>query len=136
LLRRLAGTGIAEELSMVRLSLLAVLLLGGCGSVAGPIIDDLEMPQAAQVGADGFYSVEGLLSFHDESGALSKIRIRVPSVGQSFDFDASSGLSRGTLPLVVKFSSASPKGPMEYDVSLVDAAGSSSSARAAFVTLQ
>jgi hypothetical protein len=116
--------------------LLALVLCAGCGSATGPVIDDLQMPGTAQVGADGFYSVEGLISFHDDVGAVNKIRIRVPQVGQTYDFDASGGLQRGTLPLVVKFSSVSPRGQMQYEVSLVDTAGSSSAAHPTFVTLQ
>jgi len=110
--------------------------LAGCASTASPVIDDLQMPGTAQVGADGYYSVEGLISFHDDVGAVSKIRIRVPLVGQTYEFDAAGGLARGTLPLVVKFSSASPKGIMEYDVSLVDVMGTASPPHSTFVTLQ
>jgi len=120
----------------MRQLLLTALLAAGCGNATGPVIDDLQMPATSQVGADGFYSVEGLISFHDDVGAVNKIRIHVPVVGQTYDFDAQGGLNRGTLPLVVKFSSASPKGFMQYDVSLVDAAGSSSAARNATVQLQ
>jgi hypothetical protein len=124
----------------MRQLLLIALLAAGCGNATGPVIDDLQMPATSQVGADGFYSVEGLISFHDDAsasgGSVNKIRIHVASVGQTYDFDAQGGLNRGTLPLVVKFSSASPKGYMQYDVSLVDAAGSSSAARNATVQLQ
>jgi hypothetical protein len=120
----------------VRLLVLC-LLCAGCGSApSGPVIDDLSMPGAVSVGADGYYSVEGLLSFHDESAALGKIRIGVPAVGQTWDFDALGNLTRGTLPLVIKFAGSSPKGPIEYDVSLVDAATYVSMPRAAFVTLK
>src|SRR4051794_31288353 len=104
--------------ALMRPWLLATVLFAGCGSAVGPVIDDLQMPPNAQVGADGFYSVEGLISFHDEVGAVNKIRIGVPAVGQTYDFDASGGLQRGTLPLVVKFSSQSLKGQMQYEVSL------------------
>jgi hypothetical protein len=119
---------------MVRL-LPVLLLLVGCGG-AGPVIDDLQMPDTARVAADGYYSVEGLLSFHDDSGVVNKIRIFVPLVSQTYEFDATGGLVRGTLPLVVKFASASPRGAMAYDVSLVDAAGNASPARSASVKLQ
>src|SRR5438270_6062339 len=106
--------------ALMRPWLLAIVLCAGCGSAVGPVIDDLQMPGSAQLGADGFYSVEGLISFHDEIGIVNKIRIRVPQVGQTgqtYDFDASGGLQRGTLPLVVKFSSQSPNGQMQYEVS-------------------
>jgi len=110
-----------------------MILLAGCGG--GPVIDDLQMPQAATIGADGYYSVEGLLSFHDDEALVNKIRIYVALANQTYEFDAA-GLQRGTLPLVVKFSSLSPKGPMSYDVSLVNASGTASTPRAASVFLQ
>ncbi len=122
------------------LAVLAGLALTGCGAPAGPVIDDLEMPDSAHLGTDGFYRVEGLLSFHDDAGAVNKIRILVPAPNsanvQTYEFDASPGLSHGTLPLVVKFSSLSPRGPLSYEVSLVDLAGSSSTPRPASVVLQ
>jgi hypothetical protein len=112
-----------------------LVLVAGCAGGA-PIIDDLQMPQASTVGTDGYYSVEGLLSFHDDDGVVNKIRILIPAVNQTYEFDAAGGLQRGTLPLVVKFSSLSPRGPMAYDVSLVNAAGTASVPRAASVFLQ
>src|SRR5689334_17225624 len=121
---------------MVRpLTLIVLLAAAACGG-SGPVIDDLQMPETAHSAADGYYSVEGLLSFHDDSGIVNKIRIFIPAVGQTYEFDAAGSLSHGTLPLVVKFSTQSPRGSMEYDVSLVDAGGQASTPRPAFVNLQ
>jgi hypothetical protein len=109
--------------------LLGVLLLAACTGVpsAPPVIDDLQMPQSATIGAGGFYEISGLASFHDEDNQLDKVRIHVPLVSTTYEYGEKEGiprgLNRGTLQLVIKFSAASPKGQMEYRVSVVDTTG-------------
>ncbi len=106
--------------------LLAILCLAaGCtaSTPKPPVLDDLQMPQSATVGASGFYEVSGLLSFHDDDDYVAKIRIRVPLVATTYEYDAPPFQFKGTFALTIKFASTSPKGPVEYDVSLVDTAG-------------
>jgi hypothetical protein len=112
-----------------------VLLLAACSS-GGPVIDDLQMPATAGQGADGLYHVRGLITFHDPLGVVNKIRISIPAVQGTYEFTAGDGgLSRGTLPIEVDFSSLTPKGAIDYDVSLVDAGGMAGDARKLSVTL-
>jgi hypothetical protein len=123
----------------MRLSVvLGSLLLAACTGVpqTPPVIDDLQMPQSATLAASGFYELSGLASFHDEDDFLAKIRIHVPLVSTTYEYDAPKDLRRGTLQLVIKFSSASPKGPMEYRVSLVDTSGLESDPITRTVNLQ
>jgi hypothetical protein len=93
------------------------------------------MPQTATVGSDGFYTLTGSISFHDDGDAVTKLKIVVPSAGNAtFEYDVPSGQT--TYALIVKVSSAAPKGPIEYDVSLVDAGGAESAPSKQTVTLQ
>jgi hypothetical protein len=108
----------------------------GCGSGAAPIIDRLDMPQTAQVGADGYYDLDGQITFHDDDDAVRTLRIGVPLTGSSFDFNVPQPLARGTVPLELRFDPRTPKGPLEYDVSLVDGAGHGSAVHSETVTLQ
>ena len=118
-------------------ALLAALLLAACEAAGtGPVIDDLQMPASAAVGADGFYTLEGVISFHDDVGLVDKIRIYIPLVAQTYEFSASAGLARGSAPLEVKFSGATPRGAIAYDVSLVDAAGAVSEPRQLSIELR
>jgi hypothetical protein len=112
-------------------------MLAGCSSVAtAPVIDDLQMPSTATVGSDGYFDVNGTISFHDDSGVVNKIRIYIPAVLQTYEFAAEAGASRATVALQVKFAAATPKGAIEYDVSLLDATGVPSEARKQTVILQ
>jgi len=121
----------------MRLLLPLLALLGACtGSTRGPVIDDLQMPQAATLAPSGFFEVAGLASFHDDEDPLAKIRIKVPLVGMSYDYDAPPGLFRGTLQLTVRFAASSPRGPVAYEVSLVDGAGLESAPAKQGVALQ
>ncbi len=121
----------------MRKMLIVMVALAGCGGVgAAPVIDDLQMPAAATVSADGYFDVDGTISFHDDGGVVSKIRIFIPAVQQTYEFAADAGLSRATVALQVKFAPITPKGIVEYDVSLVDAGGMSSEARKQMVTLK
>ena len=114
--------------------LMLALALAACSS-GGPVIDDLQMPATAGQGSDGLYHVRGLITFHDPLGVVNKIRITIPAVQGTYEFSADGGLSRGTLPIEVDFSSLTPKGPIEYDVSLVDAGGVAGDARRLSVSL-
>src|SRR3954466_909445 len=117
--------------------LIGLVALAGCGGAgAAPGIDDLQMPASATVGADGYFDVDGTISFHDDGGLVNKIRIFIPAVQQTYEFSAEGALSRGTVALQVKFAAAPPKGTVEYDVILVDAAGVSSDASKRMVTLK
>jgi hypothetical protein len=120
----------------------AVVFLAACtaGSPTPPVIDDLQMPQSATVAATGFYEVVGLASFHDEDSYLDKIRINVPLVSTIYEYGEKDGiprfLARGTLQLKIKFSATSPKGPIEYRVSVVDTTGLESEPLTRTVNLQ
>jgi hypothetical protein len=111
-------------------------LLVGCGSGSVPVIDDLNMPATAQLGADGYYDLDGTIRFHDDDDVVRVLRIAVPLTHSSFDFTVPQPLERGTVPLQLRFDPRTPKGPIEYDVSLVDGAGRSSAIRTQTVTLQ
>jgi hypothetical protein len=115
-----------------------VLGLAGCAANAPrpPVIDDVQMPATATIGASGNYEVQGLLSFHDDDNAVVKLRIFVPLVSQTFEYNASTALDRGTMALAVQFAPQTPKGPVDYEVSLVDSSGLESASRKLSVTLQ
>jgi hypothetical protein len=113
-----------------------IVVAAGCAGAGGPVIDDLQMPVTASQADDGLFHVKGLVSFHDSLGVVNKIRIAIPAVSMTYEFSASGGLQRGTLPLEVDFSSLTPKGPIDYDVSLVDAGGIAGDAHRLTVTLE
>lgn len=118
-------------------ALTSALWLAGCGAAgSGPVIDDVQMPVTAVVGSDGFFTLDGVISFHDDGGLVDKIRIFIPLVAQTYEFSSTAGLQRGTAPLEVKFSGVTPRGPIAYDVSLVDAAGGVSEPRHLTVELR
>lgn len=122
---------------MRSLALLTLLGLVACSAAnIGPVIDDVQMPASAVAGSDGFYTLDGVISFHDDSSLVDKIRIYIPLVAQTYEFSSTAGLQRGSAPLEVKFSGATPRGPISYDVSLVDAAGGVSEARHLTVELR
>jgi hypothetical protein len=110
--------------------------VAGCGSGAAPVIDALNMPATAQVGADGYYDLNGQLSFHDDGGLVSVLRIGVPLSRRSYDFAVPQPLAKGTVPLEVRFDALTPKGPLEYEVSVIDGGGRSSAVRVETVMLE
>ncbi len=106
--------------------------LAGCSSAA-PVIDDVQMPATASA-TKGEYVLKGVISFHDDGGVVRKVRIQL---GQEVhDFDATQRFRRATTPLEVRFAAATPKGKLDYLVSLVDEAGLVSEARRLSVALR
>jgi hypothetical protein len=100
-----------------------------------PVIDSITMPGTAMVGSDGYYTLAGSITFHDADDAVTKLKIVVPSAGNAtFEYDVPGGQT--SYALIVKVSGAAPKGPIEYDVSLIDAGGAESAASKQTVTLQ
>lgn len=126
--------------TLMRFFALCAVALGiascGAASQKAPVIDDVQMPATATIGAGGDYEVKGLLSFHDDDNAVIKLRINVPLVMQTFEYAANTALDRGTLSLTVHFAPQTPKGPVDYEVSLVDSTGLESASRKLSVTLQ
>ena len=103
---------------------------GGTGATgatsAAPVIDDLEMPTLASPGADGYYTIEGWISFHDPDNAVHSIRMYVVPSGQTFDFSAGDVQSVQGTPLLLRFVADFPllhRGDTTYQLSLVDASG-------------
>jgi hypothetical protein len=110
--------------------------VAGCGSGVAPVIDALNMPATAQVGADGYYDLNGQLSFHDDGGLVSVLRIAVPLTRGSYDFAVPQPLAKGTVAVEVRLDALTPKGPLEYEVSILDGGGHSSAVRVESVTLE
>ncbi|HZS41399.1 MAG TPA: hypothetical protein VFF06_31435 [Polyangia bacterium] len=79
------------------------------------------MPPTAIVDPSGFYVVNGSLTFHDVDDVVQTLRVTIPLVSMQYEYPV--GLSSGTINLTVKFSSATPKGPQQYLITLVDAGG-------------
>jgi hypothetical protein len=121
---------------MRRLLVTIALLLGaaaGCSRTAAPVIDALEMPKAAAPGADGLFTLDGVIAVqaaaeaHLGKAARATIRVTLPSLNQRsefpFDLPAMSAGSSVALPLQIQLSSRAPRGPLTYRVSIVDASG-------------
>ena len=98
----------------------------GATSASAPVIDDLEMPTLASPGGDGYYTIEGWISFHDPDNAVHSIRMYVVPSGQTFDFSAGDVQSVQGTPLLLRFVADFPllhRGDTTYQLSLVDASG-------------
>ncbi len=98
----------------------------GATSASAPVIDDLEMPTLATAGDDGYYTIEGWISFHDPDNAVHSIRMYVVPSGQTFDFSAGDVQSVQGTPLLLRFVADFPllhRGDTTYQLSLVDASG-------------
>lgn len=120
------------------LAIVTVLVAGGCGPQGDhpPLIDSVMMPQTATLGTDNFYTVMGQLSYHDDDHPVHTLRVEVPLVNMTYEYPAGDLYIGNIDPLTIKFAAQSPRGPQEYDLSLVDSAGLESAVSVQMVTLQ
>jgi hypothetical protein len=105
-----------------------------------PTLDDWSMPSSADPGTDGFYTLIGTISFHDDSDqAVHFIRVRVPVIGKTYDFPAGDLASAIGAEFEMKLSDDVPlggAGQTNYQVSLVDIEGDESTPVTETVYLQ
>jgi hypothetical protein len=66
-------------------------------------------------------TLSGNLTFHDDDDIVKTLRITIPLVSMQYEYPID--LFSGTVAITVKFSSATPKGPQQYIITLVDAGG-------------
>jgi hypothetical protein len=106
---------------------------------AAPVIDSLEMPSAASVGPDGYYTLAGTMSFHDDDSPVHFVRVFIPTIGKTYDFPAGDQQSGIGSPFAFKVIADIPLlhvGVISYDVSLVDTGGAKSAVVKKTVDLQ
>jgi hypothetical protein len=120
------------------LAIVTVLVAGGCGPHLDhpPVIDSVMMPAAATLGTDNLYTLVGQMSYHDDDHPVHTLRVRVPLVNMTYEYPAGDLYIGNIDPLEVKFAAQSPKGPQEYDLSVVDSVGLESAVAVQMVTLQ
>jgi hypothetical protein len=114
--------------------------LPACGGGKPPIIDNLNMPSTVTLNAtDNQFDVTGTISFHDDDDKVTTMRIIVPSAGDArFEFPVTPAPVQMVTdgPIRVSFVGSTPKGPIEYDVSLIDESSAVSDVKRETVTLQ
>jgi hypothetical protein len=107
------------------------------------VIDTVDAPATASVGAGGNYTISGTVKFHDaEKDQVAKLRIKIPSAGAAGETTSDlPQAAAGQLPAVaVQFSltlgGTVPKGLLEYDLSLTDDRGAEGATVKKEITLQ
>lgn len=126
------------SIALAVLSLSALESLLGCSSDdsssnAAPIVDSLDMPATATIGASGNYEINGVLSAHDPDGVIAQIMLEIPGYAAP-----TMNINRQTLtgqPFTVQIDGRSKKGPLTANAKIVDDDGASVS-KSVTVTLQ
>jgi hypothetical protein len=120
------------------LSLVASLAIPSvaCSGGGHPVIDDFQANTSATLAPDGNYHVTGHYFAHEDGhGAVDWIRIRVPSLSLETRHGYGSGVGAGDAPLF-DLPGATPKGPIQYNVSVIDSNGEESAALVSTVILE
>jgi hypothetical protein len=125
-----------RSMSPIQSSLFVALVLSAscltaCGSSSGsanaePIIDDVEAPATAKIGASGNYEMVINVSCHDTDGVISKVRIDITGFA-SPTINAGNQQSFTKQPLALQIDKRAPKGPLTYDLVVIDGEGATAS---------
>jgi hypothetical protein len=110
---------------------LAVTFLAACSSSSSsaneaPVIDDVDAPATAKIGPSGNYEIVLNVSCHDSDGFISKVRIDIPGFA-SPTINAGNKPSFTKQPLGLQIDSRAPKGPLAYDLVIIDGEGATAS---------
>jgi hypothetical protein len=123
----------------VTLCLGSLAALSGCSSSSSssdndaPVVDALDVPSTATIGASGHYQIQGTISAHDPDGVIHEILLEIPGyTSPSITIDQQTITAKAFL---VQIDGRSPKGPLTATAKIVDDQGASTS-RAVTITLQ
>jgi hypothetical protein len=109
---------------------LSVTFLAACGSSSSdnqvPVIDEVEAPATAKVGASGNYELVINVSCHDPDGFISKVRIDIPGFA-SPTINAGNKASFTKQPLGLQIDGHAAKGPISYELVVIDGEGGTAS---------
>jgi hypothetical protein len=110
----------------------------GCSSSSSankpPVIDDLQGPATASIGATGNYELALTVSCHDEDGMISQASIEIPGFASSVIKTPAQSTFTG-VKLALQVDGKAAKGLLTYTLVVVDDQGAKAS-KSATVTLQ
>jgi hypothetical protein len=107
-------------------------LLAACSRAPiPPVITQVTAPQAVMHGSQMMVGV----AVHDDDDGVVKLRVALPSVGQSTDHDFAPIYDTG-VTLAITLPNGTPLGPFEYDLSVFDESGLESAIAMEMVTIQ
>lgn len=117
---------------------LGLLCLSACTVEHGkvPVIDELSLPESVTLDADGTYHVNGTISFHDDDDTVSRVRVKIASIGAAGDYPATGGKTATKAPLALKIVGTAPKGALQLTVWILDVEGNISDPKNPTVTLK
>ena len=118
--------------------LLASALAFGCSSSsssnAPPVVDDLQGPATATVGASGNYELTLTVSCHDDDGSIVSASIDIPGFASNVIKTPAQPSFKG-VQVSLQLDGRAPKGPLTYTLVVTDDQGAKAS-KSASVTLQ
>lgn len=103
-------------------------------SNSAPVIDDLQGPATAKIGASGNYELTLTLSCHDDDGAIAQATIEIPGFAAN-TIKTPSQPKLENIQVQLQLDKAAPKGPLQYTLVISDDQGAKAS-KTNSVTLQ
>jgi hypothetical protein len=110
---------------------------GGGGTASGPVIDSVSLPTTFTVSGDQ-YTVQGTISFHDDSAQVTQLREQIPTYGVDTKITVPGVEGAGNAQVTLGFqatASVASGTVIELDVSLLDANGAESNVEAEQITV-
>jgi hypothetical protein len=115
-------------------------VLSACSSAAtapankAPIVDDVQGPATATVGATGTYQLQLKITCHDDDGLITQASIEIPGFAANV-IQTPKQMSFKDIPVSLQLDGRAPKGLLTYTVVVIDDQGAKGS-KTATVTLE